>query len=308
MYERMSNVSEQKIVGIEEFETRRRHALRDAERNAFESHIPVSYKHDIKNYRAYVDHTRQAPTAESMYDYLYYSITEEKVKKTTFEKRLAAIKKLLKVAYGITFLNNEAYLKETAYLRSLFNKEEFARQKQIKGKKPVDSAQLKEALSLLDARGRAICLVNLITGNRPNEMVALQMRDFDLTSHTVDVYLKKQKTFKTKRLTDEAIQAIKLYIQEYDLKTDDYFVGQIIANQYGKKYRSKHVTERSYLNDLNKWTGLSGYNFRKTLVTDMHEKGADLATIAEQTGHRSLDTISKHYLSVSDKTIDKFLP
>ena len=191
----MSNVSEQKIVGIEEFETRRRHALRDAERNAFESHIPVSYKHDIKNYRAYVDHTRQAPTAESMYDYLYYSITEEKVKKTTFEKRLAAIKKLLKVEYGITFLNNETYLKETAYLRSLFNKEEFARQKQIKGKKPVDSAQLKEALSLLDVRGRAICLVNLITGNRPNEMVALQMRDFDLTSHTVDVYLKKQKTY-----------------------------------------------------------------------------------------------------------------
>lgn len=308
MYERMSNVSEQKIVGMEEFETRRRHARRDAERTAFESHIPDSYKHDIKNYCAYVEHTHQTFSPASMYDYLYYSITDEKVKKTTFEKRLAAIKKLLKVDYGYTFLNDETYLKETAYLRNLFNDEKFARQKQIKGKKPVDSMQLKEALSLLDVRGRAICLVNLITGNRPNEMVALQIRDFDLASHTVDVYLKKQKIFKTKRLTDEVIQAVRLYIKEYDLKSDDYFVGQMIANQYGKKYRSKHVTERSYLNDLTKWTGLSGYNFRKTLVTDMHEKGADLATIAEQTGHRSLDTISKHYLSVSDKTIDKFLP
>lgn len=304
----MSNVSEQKIVGMEEFETRRRHARRDAERTAFESHIPDSYKHDIKNYCAYVEHTHQTFSPASMYDYLYYSITDEKVKKTTFEKRLAAIKKLLKVDYGYTFLNDETYLKETAYLRNLFNDEKFARQKQIKGKKPVDLMQLKEALSLLDVRGRAICLVNLITGNRPNEMVALQIRDFDLASHTVDVYLKKQKIFKTKRLTDEVIQAVRLYIKEYDLKSDDYFVGQMIANQYGKKYRSKHVTERSYLNDLTKWTGLSGYNFRKTLVTDMHEKGADLATIAEQTGHRSLDTISKHYLSVSDKTIDKFLP
>lgn len=301
-------MAEQKIVGIEQLETRRRQATRDAERAAFESRIPDAYKHDIKNYRAYAEHTHQTLCASSMYDYLYYSITEEKVKKTTFEKRLAAIKKLLKVEHGLTFLNDETYLKETAYLRSLFNKEEYARQKQVKGKKPVDSAQLKEALERLDVRGRAICLVNLVTGNRPNEMVALQIRDFDLKSHTVDVYLKKQKTFKTKRLTQEAVEAVRAYIHDYKLKPEDFFVGQIIANQYGKKYRSKHVLERSYLNDLNKWTGLCGYNFRKTLVTDMHEKGADLATIAEQTGHRSLDTISKHYLSVSDKTIDKFLP
>lgn len=304
----MSKMAEQKIVGIEQFETRRRQAARDAERVAFENHIPTAYKHDIKNYRAYVEHTHQSLSASSMYDYLYYSITEEKVKKTTFEKRLAAIKKLLKIEQGLTFLNDEAYLKETAYLRSLFNKEEYARQKQVKGKNPVDAAALKEALDQLDVRGRAICLVNLVTGNRPNEMVALQIRDFDLQSRTVDVYLKKQKTFKTKRITEEVTQAVRAYIDEYKLKPDDYFVGQIIANQYGKKYRSKHVLERSYLNDLNKWTGLCGYNFRKTLVTDMHEKGADLATIAEQTGHRSLDTISKHYLSVSDKTIDKFLP
>lgn len=301
-------MAEQKIVGIEQLETRRRQAARDAERVAFENHIPVAYKHDIKNYRAYIEHTHQSLSDSSMYDYLYYSITEEKVKKTTFEKRLAAIKKLLKIEQGLTFLNDEAYLKETAYLRSLFNQEEYARQKQVKGKKPVDAVALKEALDRLDVRGRAICLVNLVTGNRPNEMVALQIRDFDLQSRTVDVYLKKQKTFKTKRITEEVAQAVRAYIDEYKLKPDDYFVGQIIANQYGKKYRSKHVLERSYLNDLNKWTGLCGYNFRKTLVTDMHEKGADLATIAEQTGHRSLDTISKHYLSVSDKTIDKFLP
>lgn len=301
-------MAEQKIVGIEQLETRRRQAARDAERVAFENHIPVAYKHDIKNYRAYIEHTHQSLSASSMYDYLYYSITEEKVKKTTFEKRLAAIKKLLKIEQGLTFLNDEAYLKETAYLRSLFNQEEYARQKQVKGKKPVDAVALKEALDRLDVRGRAICLVNLVTGNRPNEMVALQIRDFDLQSRTVDVYLKKQKTFKTKRITEEVAQAVRAYIDEYKLKPDDYFVGQIIANQYGKKYRIKHVLERSYLNDLNKWTGLCGYNFRKTLVTDMHEKGADLATIAEQTGHRSLDTISKHYLSVSDKTIDKFLP
>lgn len=39
----------------------------------------------------------------------------------------------------------------------------------------------------------------------------------------------------------------------------------------------------------------------------MHEKGADLESIAKQTGHQSFKTLSDHYLNVSDKTIDKFL-
>lgn len=301
-------MAEQNIIGIEQFETRRRQAAREADRTQFERRIPKAYKHDLLNYEAYVQHTHQQISAESMYDYLYHSITEEKVKKSTFEKRLAAIKKLLKIDYNYTFLNDETYIKETTFLRSLFNEEQYARQKQIKGKKAVDSTKLKDALNKLDTRGRAICLVNLITGNRPNEMVALQIKDFDLKSGTVDVYLKKQRQFKTKRLTSEVVQSIQAYIREYSLKPDDYFVGQIIANQYGRKYRSKHVSERTLLNDLTRWTGLSGYNFRKTLVSDMHEKGADLATIAEQTGHRSLQTITNHYLTVSDKTIDKFLP
>ncbi|WP_280519773.1 hypothetical protein [Siminovitchia terrae] len=35
--------------------------------------------------------------------------------------------------------------------------------------------------------------------------------------------------------------------------------------------------------------------------------GADLSTIAKQTGHKSLETIDKHYLEVSDPTVDKYL-
>lgn len=39
----------------------------------------------------------------------------------------------------------------------------------------------------------------------------------------------------------------------------------------------------------------------------MHEAGADLATIAKQSGHKNLETINKHYLSVNDRTIDGYL-
>ena len=42
-----------------------------------------------------------------------------------------------------------------------------------------------------DIRKRAICLVNLITANRPSEMVRLKMSDFDLEKHSVWVMMKK---------------------------------------------------------------------------------------------------------------------
>lgn len=40
----------------------------------------------------------------------------------------------------------------------------------------------------------------------------------------------------------------------------------------------------------------------------MHERGADLATIAKQTGHKSIKTINDHYLKFSNRTVDKFSP
>ena len=39
----------------------------------------------------------------------------------------------------------------------------------------------------------------------------------------------------------------------------------------------------------------------------MYENGADITTIAKQSGHKSLETITKHYLEVNDTTVDKFL-
>ncbi len=39
----------------------------------------------------------------------------------------------------------------------------------------------------------------------------------------------------------------------------------------------------------------------------MHESGVELATIAKQSGHKNLETINKHYLSVNDRTIEKYL-
>lgn len=97
---------------------------------------------------------------------------------------------------------------------------------------------------------------------------------------------------------------MKDYIKAYGLKPSDYFVGRVYK---GGRYASEGISEIGYTKSLQKWTGLTAYNFRKSQVVAMHERGADLPTIAKQTGHKSLEVLAKHYLSVSDSTVDKYL-
>ncbi len=117
--------------------------------------------------------------------------------------------------------------------------------------------------------------------------------------------MKKQKRWHTKRLTKDVINAIELYINEYGLRADDYFVGRVYKNG---RYESTAISEIGYCKALQRWTGgLTGYNFRKSQVVAMHAAGADLPTIAQQTGHKSLETLVQHYLTVSETTLDKYL-
>ncbi|MGE7622421.1 tyrosine-type recombinase/integrase [Viridibacillus sp. NPDC096237] len=137
-------------------------------------------------------------------------------------------------------------------------------------------------------------------------MVHTQRKDFDDLS--VNFYLKNQKVYEEKRLTLDTVMAIQEYVKKYNLQTEDYLIGSILSNGNHEKYVSREISTRAYLNDFKKWTRLTEYNFRKAIVSDMHERGADLATIAKQTGHKSIKTINDHYLKVSNRTVDKFLP
>lgn len=293
-----------KLIDSELFENRKRHLQRRKHIEEKSKEIPKSYKYDIEIFVNFCAETKQEENVDSMLDFLYYSLTEQRVKKSTWEKRLAAVKKYLFVTYDIDFSNDPDVQYELSMMRKMYNEEKNAELVLKKGKSPVDKEELLNIIRNLPTRPKAICLVNLITANRPSDMVRLKIKDFDLENNTVYVYMKKQKKWHAKRLTQEAVKAVKDYIKEYNLKPDDYFVGRVFKNG---KFKSVEASLSGYNYMLNKWIGLTGYNLRKTQVTAMHIAGADLPTIAKQTGHQSLEVISKHYLDVSDATIDKYL-
>lgn len=266
------------------------------------------YASDFRLFKQFCEEHLLLINFDSVLLYLHESITKQTIRLSTFNRRLAGIKYWMIEQEGNP--PSKEQLEQLRLLRQLYNDEQYIRLKPMRG---VRVEQQNDVFRLIDRydttkksdiRKRAICLVNLITANRPSEMVRLKVSDFDLENRTVDVMMVKQKEMKEKRLTLECIQAIRKYIQVCGLSTEDYFVGA--ADKWGN-YTSRQISEVSYNQAIHKWLGFAPYTFRKTQITAMYQKGADIPTIAKQSGHKSHQTIMQHYINVRTNDVDEFL-
>jgi integrase/recombinase XerC len=266
------------------------------------------YGPDFKAFEKFCELHLLSLDFDSLELYLHESIVKERVKLSAFNRRLAGIKYWLVNEYGLSMTAEQD--NQIKLLRQLYNEEEYLRLKPMRGKRAEQQSDVLRLIDRYDTskksdiRKRAICLVNLITANRPSEMVRLKVSDFDLENRTVNVMMKKQGEMKEKRLTLECVQAVKKYIQEFELQSDDYFVGA--ADKWGN-YTSRQISEVSYNQAIHSWLGFAPYTFRKTQITSMYQKGADIPTIAKQSGHKSHQTIMQHYINVRTDEVDEFL-
>lgn len=266
------------------------------------------YRPDFERFIRFCEVEQREPSFDAMEKYLHESIVEQGVKYSTFNRRAAGIQYYLKDVLNLEQTTEQQ--KRIQIIRQLYNTEDYLRLKPMRG---VRAERQEEVLSIInkydtnkkaDIRKRAICFVNLITANRPSEMVRLKVSDFDLENRTVLVMLKKQGEMKEKRLTLECVKAVEKYLQISKLSDDDYFVGA--ADRWGN-YKNRMITERSYNRLIHEWLGFAPYTLRKTQITHMHRKKADLATIAKQSGHKSLQTITQHYLEVDNADVEEYL-
>lgn len=266
------------------------------------------YRPDFERFLRFCEVEQREPSFDAMEKYLHESIVEQGVRYSTFNRRAAGIQYYLKDVLNLEQTPEQQ--KRIQIIRQLYNTEDYLRLKPMRG---LRAERQEEVLSIInkydtnkkaDIRKRAICFVNLITANRPSEMVRLKVSDFDLENRTVLVMLKKQGEMKEKRLTLECVKAVEKYLQISQLGADDYFVGA--ADRWGN-YKNRMITERSYNRLIHEWLGFAPYTLRKTQITHMHRKKADLATIAKQSGHKSLQTITQHYLEVDNADVEEYL-
>lgn len=266
------------------------------------------YAPDFNKFLEFCEIENRQANFDSMEKYLHNAITEQGIKQSTFNRRAAGVSFYLKDV--LNEQQSDIQKNRLKVIRQLYNTEKYLRLKPMRG---VRAERQEEVLALInkyetnkkvDIRKRAICFVNLITANRPSEMVRMKVSDFDLANRTVWVMMKKQGDMKEKKLTLECAKAIDKYIILFKLSADDYFVGA--TDKWGN-YTSRMITERSYNRLIHDWLGFAPYTLRKTQITHMHKQKADLATIAKQSGHKSLQTITTHYLEVNTSDVEDYL-
>ncbi|BAK15699.1 site-specific recombinase XerD [Solibacillus silvestris StLB046] len=266
------------------------------------------YYSDFKKFVSFCEAEYRNQDFDSMEKYLHQLITVKGIKYSTFNRRAAGIKFYLSTVFNLE--QTSLQKKRLQIIRQLYNTEEYLRLKPMRG---VRAEKQEEVIALInkfntnnksEIRKRAICYLNLITANRPSEMVRLKVSDIDLINRKVWVMLKKQGEMKEKSLTLECSLAIEKYIKAFKLNKNNYLVGSI--DKWGN-YKNKMISERSYNRLIHQWLGFPPYTFRKTQITSMYNKSADLVTIAKQSGHRSLQTITEHYIEVDCSEVEKYL-
>lgn len=259
------------------------------------------YESDFKRFKQYAEQKGTELSFVGLELYLIHTV-ETGLKISTFNRRSASVKHFLVDVLGQT--ESDEQKKRIALLRQMYNDTQYVEQKQVSGQVAQPKHEVVAMIDNLDTRAKAIALFNLITACRPSEMVTIQVKHIDLRNRSVNVYLKKQKEWHTKRLTLEVVNALKDYFNSYGLESESYLVGKVDKHN---NYTSVQVSDIAFRKSIHKWLGFAPYTLRKTQVSAMHEAGADLATIAKQSGHKNLETINKHYLSVNDRTVDKYL-
>ena len=113
------------ILPVNQFRNRKRYTERENFIQERSKRISNGYKSDIKQYQEYCSFTGQPEGLESMLDYLYISIVDQRVKKNTWEKRLSAVKRYLTVTYDIDFEKEPDVLKDVSHIRSLYDDDEY---------------------------------------------------------------------------------------------------------------------------------------------------------------------------------------
>lgn len=277
------------------------------------------YQGDFNRFVEYCNEQGRELNFHSVIAYMKRTIVQDECKRSTWDRRIAAIKKHLSIVHGISPTKDE--LNDLRALRKFYNEDAYEDKRRMVGQSAEDKDDLLAAIENLsvkingykrpDTRMIAIAMVNLVTANRPSEMTRLKVSDFNLKERIVRVNIKKQGKDMYKVLTRDCVAAVKKYFSEFDLLPDDYFVCKVTRHQTvirnPETSETEKMSEVGYNKLIQTKLQMNPYVFRKTQITAMHEAGADLSIIARQSGHESLETIARHYLTVRDKEVEKYI-
>lgn len=161
--------------------------------------------------------------------------------------------------------------------------------------------------SLLGARDRAMLEVLYSTGVRVSELVALDVEDVDLTAEALRVRGKGRKE-RLAPVSPTALTAIKKYMdmRRADARGPMFDAKPLFVNKHGQRLSTRSVRRKldKYLLACGLDLTISPHTLRHTFATHMLNNGADLRSVQELLGHRSLST-TQVYTHVTTTQVKK---
>lgn len=168
-------------------------------------------------------------------------------------------------------------------------------------KKPIDHLEATQFEKLKTGcetkRDRAMIEFLRCTALRVEEAIPLKVCDVNFAKGNISVYGEKTKTFRTVFLDDVAMFYLSEYIQDKNLKMDDYL--------FKSERKDKGLTISGFENaitQIGKRSGVHAYVhlFRKTCATNIIRRGGSIADSGIYLGHKDSTVTGKHYTYIDD--------
>jgi len=271
----------------------------DVERNV-SSHTQKAYIADVQEFAGFLQSKNfikkkdevigvEPETIRAYLGYLY----RQKVKKTTVSRKISSLRAFYRyLLRNGKIKNNPANMIQTPkaekYIPTFLSVDE-----------TFELLDVQDDKSALDLRSRAMMELFYSSGLRLSELAGLDLIDIDFNQELVKVRGKGKKE-RIVPVGRRALKAIKEYLEKTaELRKnidENIFKKPLFLNARGKR-----ITTRSIARIVDEATNKSGigrkispHALRHSFATHLLNAGADLRSIQELLGHKSLSTTQKY--------------
>ena len=146
---------------------------------------------------------------------------------------------------------------------------------------------------------RLMLLLSIRLGMRPMEIAGLDSSWFRGDELRIPLGYSKRKSGRTLPVNDELKEALFVHMQGR--------TGQVFLNHSGKPFTARGISEALVrLYRLAGFEAGSCYSGRRTLATNLVDKGVSIAIVSKILGHSNIST-TQNYISVTDNMMSRAL-
>lgn len=251
-----------------------------------------SYQGDLKNFLAYVDRPVPDILYHDIQRYLAYGKLQRGWNDRTYNTKLIQIRSFFKYLYEEDLIrdNPGKKLHEARVERRIG---------------PTVTAYQREEIrcACVNEREQALCDMLYSTGARISELCALNISDIDFTSMSAIVYGKGRKEREIYFNAPAKLHLLR-YIQTRTDSNPALFVTTRKPYSRMTPDTARLALKRIQARDAEiSGIKLTPHVFRRSVGTDMINRGAPLEVVAEKLGHVQLDTTKQCYAAISRETV-----